>query len=167
MTTEFTKDFPITTAVRHLREHQVAIEGFLFPYEEKGGTRHSAMMLNEDEHRVIKTIVLQRDDRKLLVVLMHGDLEISTKNLARQLSVKSIQPADAKVAERATGYQFGGTSPFGLKQPLPIYVEASILHLPYFWINGGKRGFLVRLTPENIQRVLPLQTISVAVEPSR
>lgn len=142
--------YPVTPAIRQLREHQISFEQYLFAYETHGGAEQAASELNVPLNQVIKTIVFTGDDKKGLIVLMHGDKEISTKNLARQIGMKHIEPASATQAHKWTGYQFGGTSPFGIRTVLPIYVEKTIYDLPFFWINGGKQGFQVRLVPEDL-----------------
>jgi Cys-tRNA(Pro) deacylase len=154
---------PVTAAVRVLRQHQVEFASHLYDYEPRGGTRHSAACLGVDEHRVIKTLVMQDEEARPLVVLMHGDHEVSTKALARQLGVKSIQPCEAAVADRHSGYQVGGTSPFGTRRAMPIYMQASISTLPILYINGGKRGFLVSMTPSALVRVLSPTPVDAAV----
>ena len=126
----------------------------------------SSRELGVDEHSVIKTLVMEDDHRQPLIVLMHGDCEVSTKQLARQIRKKSVQPCAPEIAERHTGYQVGGTSPFGTRKPLPVYVEASILELPRIFINGGRRGFLVALSPDDLQRVLSPTLVTAAVTPS-
>jgi Cys-tRNA(Pro) deacylase len=155
-------DFPVTAAVRALRAAAVAYEGHLYDYQDKGGTARSSAELGVPEHIVVKTLVMEDERKKALVVLMHGDREVSTKKLARDLGVKSITPCDPKTAERHSGYLVGGTSPFGLKTPLPIYVERSVLELPRIFINGGKRGFLVSLAPADMARALALTPIDAA-----
>lgn len=155
--------FPTTQAIRFLKQHKVAYEPFLYEYEARGGTAHSAQCLGVAEHVVIKTIVLQTEDKQGLVVLMHGDKHISTRQLARDLGCKHIEPASPEQANKWSGYMVGGTSPFGLKTALPIYAEASIFELPEFHINGGKRGFLVKTTPEAL-RALGAKPVSVAVD---
>lgn len=152
-----------TPALRALRAAGVAFEEHPYRYEERGGTRVSARELGVDEHHVVKTLVLQDDERRLLVVLMHGDREVSLKGLARVLGVKRVEPAAAPVAQRATGYQFGGTSPFGMRQPLPTYVERTILLLPRIYINGGSRGLLVSLAPEVLVAVLRATPVEVGI----
>lgn len=147
-------DYPITQAVRELREHKVHFTAHLYDYVERGGTELSARALGVDEHCVIKTIVLEDDRKQPLICLQHGDNEVSTKNLARARGCKSIVPCSPETANRHTGYMVGGTSPFGTRKPLPIYMERSIEDLPMIYLNGGKRGFLVGLTPSDVQRVL-------------
>jgi Cys-tRNA(Pro) deacylase len=119
-----------------------------------------------DEHGVIKTLVMQDESARPMLVLMHGDREVSTKNLARQIGAKTVVPCDPAAAERHTGYQVGGTSPFGTRKALPIYVERSILDLPRIYINGGKRGLLVSLAPRELQRTLSPTAVDVAVAPA-
>lgn len=139
--------YPVTPAVRFLREHGIEFVPHLYDYQEHGGTAHSAAALGVDEHCVIKTIVLQDENGRGLFALMHGDRQISTRNLARQTGAKHIEPATPQQANKWTGYLVGGTSPFGSKTALPVYVEHSIWTLDTIYINGGKRGFLVALPP--------------------
>lgn len=147
-------DYPITQAIRVLREHRVSFTAHLYDYVERGGTEHSAAMLGVEEHCVIKTIVLEDDRKQPLICLQHGDHEVSTKNLARARGCKTIDPCAPDSANRHTGYVVGGTSPFGTRKALPIYMQRSIEDLPLIYINGGKRGFLIGLTPGDIRRVL-------------
>ena len=148
-------DLPITSGVRFLRSHKIAFTAHLYDWEEHGGTAHSAASLGVDEHQVIKTLVLETELRKPLIVLMHGDREVSTKNLARFLGCKSVQPCSPQNVTRYTGYQVGGCSPFGTRQSLPIYAESTILELPRLFINGGKRGFLVEIAPAALAILSP------------
>lgn len=157
---------PVTAAIRVLREHRVDFEPHLYDYEPRGGTRHSAACLGADEHQVIKTLVMQDDAARPLVVLMHGDREVSTKALARQLGVKSITPCPPAVADRHSGYQVGGTSPFGTRKAMPVYMQASIAALPRVYINGGKRGLLVSMAPAELIRVLSPTPVEAATERS-
>lgn len=145
---------PVTQAVRMLREHQVAYTEHLYKYEEKGGTRVSSRELGVDEHAVIKTLIMEDEQRKPLVVLMHGGREVATGMLAKQIGAKKITPCDPKTADKHSGYQVGGTSPFGTKSKMPVYMEAGIAELARIYINGGKRGFLVGMAPAELQRVL-------------
>lgn len=156
-------DYPITPAVRFLREHQIEFEPFVYDYVEKGGTKHSAEVLGVDEHSVIKTLVFETDAKKPLIVLQHGDLQVSTKNLARILGVKTVSPAAPDKANKITGYLVGGTSPFGTKSKLPIYAEKTIFELPQIYLNGGKRGFLVAIKPEVLNEKLAAEQVSVGV----
>jgi Cys-tRNA(Pro) deacylase len=155
--------YPVTPAVRLLRQKGVAFEPHLYAYEERGGTRRSAEELGVDEHAVIKTLVMETDERDPLIVLMHGDREVSTKELARTLGVKSVSPCDPAVAQKHTGYQVGGTSPFGTRKPLIVYAEKTIFELPVIYINGGKRGFLLKIDPTDLRRVLNISEVSVAI----
>jgi len=141
-------------AVRALRAAKVEFEPHLYPWEAHGGTQASAAAFGVDEHIVIKTLIWQTEDRSPLCVLMHGDREVSAKNLARAMGTKTVAPCPPDVADRHSGYQIGGTSPFGLKRQMPIFVERSILALPRILINGGARGFLVSLAPAELVRVL-------------
>jgi Cys-tRNA(Pro) deacylase len=157
-------DHPVTPAVRVLRQHAVAFEPHIYDYVEHGGTTRSSSVLGVDEHRVVKTLVFETDAQKPLIVLMHGDKQVSAKNLARHLGVKSVAPCKPEVAEKWTGYQVGGTSPFGTRTQLPVYVERTILELERIWINGGKRGFLVALAPQILIDLLAPEPVSVAIE---
>lgn len=145
---------PVTQAVRALRAANVTYVGHLYDYVDRGGTATSSAALGVSEHLVIKTIVLEDEKAKPVVALMHGDASVSTKNLARHVGVKVFKPCDPAVAERHTGYKVGGTSPFGLKRPLPIFAPESVLTLPALYINGGARGFLVAITGADLVRVL-------------
>ena len=145
---------PVTNAVRALRDAGVAFTHHPYDYEERGGTAVSARELGVPEHAVIKTLVMEDDAKRPLVVLMHGDREVSTKNLARQLGVKAIAPCEPAVADRHSGYQVGGTSPFGTRRAMPVYMQRTIGDLPYLYVNGGKRGYLVGMTPADLVRVL-------------
>ena len=156
-------DYPITAAIRFLRNHNIDFQPYLYDYVEHGGTAHSAECLGVDEHSVIKTIVLQNDKKQGLIVLMHGDKHISTRNLARQLNMKHIDPADPNQATRWTGFLVGGTSPFGTKTALPVFVERSVGDLPVIYINGGKRGFLVAVSPNALHSLNP-QNVDVAID---
>jgi Cys-tRNA(Pro) deacylase len=157
------ENLPSTPALLALRAVGATFRPHLYPYVDKGGTRHSSEALGVDEHLVVKTIVLETGDRKPLVCLMHGDRQISTKQLARALGEKTVQPCDPTVAHRHTGYLVGGTSPFGLRKPLPIYVERSILELPVIYINGGARGLLVELAPRVLTDLLGAVPVDVAM----
>lgn len=163
-----TVDYPVTACVRLLRSQGVTFEPCLYDYQDKGGTRRSSQELGVPEHQVVKTLVMEALAEaparpKPLVMLMHGDREVSTKTLARLLGVKTVRPCEPKAADRLSGYQIGGTSPFGLKTPMPVYVEQTILALPWILINGGKRGFLVKIDPQELVRVLDAQAVSASV----
>jgi Cys-tRNA(Pro) deacylase len=156
-------DYPVTPAIRVLRERKIPFEPYVYEYEEKGGTRASSLALNVPEHEVIKTLVMETDERTPLLVLMHGDKEVSTQQLARFLNVKRVEPCDAGTAQKTTGYQFGGTSPFGTRVQLPVYAESSIFLLSKMYINGGKRGFLVGINPNDMLSVLNIIQVEVAI----
>ena len=159
-------EYPITPAVRFLREKDVDFKPHLYRYEEHGGTRVGAAELNLPEHMLVKTLVMETDQHKPLIVLMHGDCEVSTKQLARIIGAKSVEPCDEHRASRVTGYVFGGTSPFGTRMPLPVYAERSIFDLPSILINGGKQGFLVEIDPQVMRDVLPVKEVDVAIRNS-
>jgi Cys-tRNA(Pro) deacylase len=159
-------DYPITTAIRALRENGVEFKPHFYTYEEHGGTKASAAALNVSEHLVVKTIVMQTDQHKPLIVLMHGDREVSTKQLARLLGVKKVEPCDEPAAHRHTGYVFGGMSPFGTRHPITVCVERTIFDLPKIYINGGKRGFLVEIKPSDLRSVLSITEVSIGISPS-
>jgi Cys-tRNA(Pro) deacylase len=155
-------DFPITPAVRFLREKKIDFTPHLYNYVEKGGTGESAKQLGVDEHAVIKTLVFETNEKKPLIVLMHGDREVSTKNLARHLGIKSVEPEAAERATKWTGYMFGGTSPFGTKSPMPVYVERTIFGLDRIFINGGKRGFLVEINPADL-KMMSFEAVEIGI----
>ena len=156
-------NYPITPAIRVLRQHKINFEMHIFDYLEKGGTKHSAEVLGVDEHAVIKTLVFETDAGKPLIVLMHGDLQVSTKNLARLINVKTVSPVSPEKANKLTGYLVGGTSLFGVKTKMPIYVEKTIFDLDKIYINGGKRGFLVSIEPKSLREVLQISEIEVGI----
>ena len=145
---------PVTVAVRVLRDHGVAYTHHLYEYEERGGTAVSARELGVPEHAVVKTLVMEDDRRQPMIVLMHGDREVSTKNLARVIGAKSVSPCTPAVADRHSGYQVGGTSPFGTRRSMPVYMQATIAGLPRIYVNGGRRGYLVGMSPADLVRVL-------------
>ena len=147
-----------------LKANQVAYTEHEYEYVEHGGTEVSARALDVPEHAVVKTLVMQDEAAKPLIVLMHGDLKVSTRNLARQAGRKRIEPCKPEVAQRHTAYQVGGTSPFGTKKRVPVYMERSILELPKIYINGGRRGFLVGIAPGEIVRTLAPSLVSVALD---
>jgi Cys-tRNA(Pro) deacylase len=153
-----------TPATQFLRKHQVAFSEHPYSYEEKGGTAVSARDLGVDEHCVVKTLVMQDEAARPLIVLMHGECKISTKNLARAIPCKSVEPCKPEVAQRHSGYQVGGTSPFGTRKVLPVYVEESILALPRIYINGGRRGYLVGIDPLLLPALLGAKAVRCALE---
>lgn len=150
-------------AIRALRAAGVAFVPHLYPYEPRGGTRASSEALGVPEHSVVKTLIFETDRSEPLCILMHGDLEVSVKQLARAIGTKSVAPCAPEVADRHSGYQVGGTSPFGLRRAMPIYMQSTILDLPRIYINGGARGFLVELDPRDAQRVLAPVLVDVAI----
>ncbi|MEO8628551.1 MAG: Cys-tRNA(Pro) deacylase [Betaproteobacteria bacterium] len=154
---------PVSPAIRELRAAQVEFTDHLYTYEDQGGTEVSARELGVAEHSVIKTLIMQNDAQSPLVVLMHGDKQVSTKELARLIGVKTISPCSPEAAQRHTGYMVGGTSPFGTRRKLPVFMERTILELPRIYINGGKRGYLVGLSPADAVRLLQPQLVTVAV----
>ena len=156
-------DFPVTAAVRYLRDKGIEFVPHLYEYVERGGTRESAKQLGVSEHAVVKTLVFETNEKKPLIVLMHGDREVSTKNLARHLGVKSVEPATAERATKFTGYQFGGTSPFGLRTQMPLYAEKTIFDLERIYINGGKRGFLLEVDPRVLRAALAVDEVEVGI----
>lgn len=156
--------YPVTPAVHMLRENNVAFTPRPYKYEEKGGTAVSSRELGVPEERVIKTLVMEDDSKNPLIILMHGNKQVSTKELARQIGVKSIAPCKPDVANRHSGYQVGGTSPFGTKKKLPVYAEKTILDFETIIINGGGKGFLVELSPKDLDRVLQPTWVNVAID---
>jgi Cys-tRNA(Pro) deacylase len=156
--------FPVTMAIRALRAGGVAFTPHLYPWEAHGGTAASSKALGVDEHRVIKTLIFEDEAKRPLCVLMHGDREVSAKNLARQIGCKETGPCKPEVADKHSGYQVGGTSPFGLRRAMPIYLQRSIAELPKIYINGGARGFLVEIAPADLVELLKPTLVDVAVE---
>ena len=154
---------PVTQAIRQLREHKINFTPHPYRYEERGGTSVSARELKIDEHQVIKTLVMEDGKGAGLIVLMHGDMEVSQKNLARQIGAKQVTPCTPKTAETLTGYQTGGTSPFGTRKTVSVYVEKSILSLDQIYINGGKQGFLIEIKPNDLVRVLKPTVVEVGI----
>jgi len=152
-----------TPATAFLRQHGVAFSEHVYDYVEHGGTSESARQLGVAEHQVVKTLVMQDERARPLIVLMHGDKQVSTKNLARQIGAKSVEPCQPEVAQRHSGYLVGGTSPFGTKKPMPIYVERSILALPTVCINGGRRGYLVGISPAVLPALLDAKPVDCAL----
>jgi Cys-tRNA(Pro) deacylase len=152
-----------TPATQLLKAHQVAFTEHPYDYVEHGGTAESAKQLGLDEHAVVKTLVMQDQDAKPLIVLMHGDCTVSTKNLARQIGAKSVETCKPEVAQRHSGYLVGGTSPFGVRKQMPVYIEQTILDLPRIAINGGRRGFLVQLQPRVCVELLGAQPVQCAL----
>jgi len=156
-------NFPITPAIRVLRQHKIDFEPHIFDYVEKGGTKHSSQILGVDEHSIIKTLVFETNEKKPLIVLMHGDLQVSTKELARIIKVKTVAPVTPEKANKLTGYIVGGTSPFGTKTKMPIYAEKTIFDLEKIYINGGKRGFLVSIESKILREVLQIEETEIGI----
>ena len=152
-----------TPATQFLRRHGVSFTEHVYDYVEHGGTAESARQLGVAEAEVVKTLVMQDERAQPLIVLMHGDKQVSTKNLARQIGAKSVEPCKPEVAQRHSGYQVGGTSPFGLRKAMPVYVEATVLALPRICINGGRRGFLVGIAPQVFCDVLGATAVHCAL----
>jgi len=155
--------FPATQAVRTLKEHGADFLLHTYKYEKKGGTEVAARQLEVDEHRVVKTLVMEDDKGTAFLVLMHGDKEVSTKALARFLGVKTVTPCRPETAHKHTGYVVGGISPFGTRKPLRVYAEESVLHLPKVYINAGKRGLLAEMSPDALDKVLEPTPVNVAI----
>jgi Cys-tRNA(Pro) deacylase len=155
---------PETPATRFLRQNGIAHSSHLYEYEEHGGTQVSSRELNVDEHAVVKTLVMEDEAAKPLIILMHGDCKVSTKELARQAGRKRIETCTPEIAKKHSGYFVGGTSPFGTKKKMPIYIEKTILDLPLIYINGGQRGFLVGVHPHDLMRALTPIVVEVALK---
>jgi Cys-tRNA(Pro) deacylase len=157
------RHYPVTKAVRSLRTGKIDFIPYVYQYEEHGGTHQAASILNVPEHEVIKTLVMEVDSHYQLLVLMHGDCEVSTKQLARELGVKRVSPCDPESAEKYTGYKVGGISPFGTRKSLTVCVESSIMMLDRIFVNGGKQGFMVEIDPHDLQKVLSVKEVNVAL----
>ena len=153
-----------TPATQFLRRSGIAFTEHVYEYVEHGGTEESARQLGVPEHEVVKTLVMQDDRAQPLIVLMHGDRQVSTKNLARQIGAKSVEPCTPEVAQRHSGYLVGGTSPFGTRKTMPVYVEQGVLELPTICINGGRRGYLVGLAPALLVSLLGARPVRCALE---
>jgi Cys-tRNA(Pro) deacylase len=145
---------PVTAAVRFLRAAAVEFQGHPYDYVDGGGTHQFALQAGVDEHAVVKTLIMEDDAASPLIVLMHGDREVSTRALARLTGAKSIHPCEPAKAQRHSGYRVGGTSPFATRRPMPVYCEASIAELPVIYINGGKRGYIISLRPKDMLELL-------------
>lgn len=154
---------PVTAAIRVLRANKIAYTEHLYHYEERGGTAVSARELGVPEHQVIKTLIMENEKKQPLIVLMHGDCEVSTKQLARAIACKTVQPCVPDVANKHSGFMVGGTSPFGTKKAMPVYMQESIASLEKIYLNGGRRGFLVGIAPSECIRVLQATLLDVAI----
>ncbi len=157
------KDFPKTHAIRCLLDHGIPFEMCSYTYEDRGGTRISARELGVDEHTIIKTLIMETSDKEPLIVLMHGDCEVSTKQLARVLKTKSVEPCKPEIADRHSGYQVGGTSPFGTRRAMKVYAERTIFDLEEVYINAGRRGLLARINPKDMYKALKITEVQVAI----
>ncbi len=155
--------YPVTQGIRVLRAANVNFIPHLYDYEERGGTEVAARELGLDEHATIKTLIMEDENKNPLIVLMHGDREVSTKELARVIGVKTVKPCAPEVANKHSGYLVGGTSPFGTRRKMPVYMEATILELPKIYINGGKRGFLVEVDPQDLIKLLEPVLVRVGI----
>ncbi|WII73844.1 Cys-tRNA(Pro) deacylase [Bdellovibrio sp. 22V] len=155
--------YPVTLAVRELQKEGVNFTHHPYTYVEKGGTATSSQELGVPEHIVIKTLIMETETKEPMIVLMHGDMQVSTKQLARELGVKTVSPCKPEVADRHSGYQVGGTSPFGTKKKMPVYMEKTIADLERIYINGGKRGYLIAMSPQDLMRVLQPQLVQVGI----
>ena len=156
---------PATAAVRFLRERSIAFVPHFYAYQEHGGTGHAARSLGVSEHEVVKTLVMETSEREPLIVLMHGDREVSTRQMARDLGTKHVTPCDPDAAGRHSGYTVGGISPFGTRRAMPVFVESTVFGLARIYVNGGRRGFLVEIAPDDLRRSLDVREVSVAIPP--
>jgi len=156
-------DYPVTPAIRLLKDKRIVFHPHLYPFVDHGGTKHASAVLGVSEHAVIKTLVMETESRQPLLMLMHGDMEVSTKQLARIISVKRVEPCDMATAQKLTGYLVGGISPFGTRKELPVYVERTVLSLDKIYINGGKRGFLVEIDPRDLRKAFDLVEVEASV----
>ena len=157
-------EYPITQAIRMLRDKKINFTAHIYPFIEHGGTRHVSEYFLVPEHQVIKTLIMENEDKKPFIVLMHGDCEVSTKQLARELNVKHVNPCAEKDAQRYTGYLVGGISPLGTRTMLKVYAEVTIFEMDRIFINGGRRGLMVELDPKDLDRALSVTRISVAIK---
>jgi Cys-tRNA(Pro) deacylase len=155
---------PTTNAIRVLKQAGVDFEIIAYKYQERGGTRHSSEQVGVDEHCMVKTLIMESETREPMIVLMHGDRDVSTKNLARHLGVKSVRPCDPAVADKHSGYFVGGTSPLGTRRKMPVLAEATIFDLPEIHINAGRRGLMLRLDPKDLHKALEITLVNVAIE---
>ncbi|MCX6153909.1 MAG: Cys-tRNA(Pro) deacylase [Candidatus Kapabacteria bacterium] len=155
-------DFPVTTAIRALRANNIEFTPFFYEYTEKGGTHQTSLELNVDEYTVVKTLVMESESEQF-IVLMHGNLEVSTKELARQIDCKRIDSCSQDTALKITGYQFGGTSPFGMRKSVQVYAEDTIFNLDEIYINGGKRGFIIKIKSQDLMKVLKIIKVKAGI----
>ncbi|GAK58444.1 hypothetical protein U27_05418 [Candidatus Vecturithrix granuli] len=157
--------YPKTPAIHFLNAKKIPFETYFYSYEDHGGTERAANELDLPEHAVLKTLIMETDEHHPFVVLMHGDREVSLKQLARELDVKRVSPCSMELAQKVTGYLVGGISPFGVRTPLPVYIESSIFTLDKIYINGGKRGFLVGIAPQDLRKAFSVKEVTVAIQP--
>jgi Cys-tRNA(Pro) deacylase len=157
-------NYPITTAIRQLKDKKVDFTPLQYEYVEKGGTAQTALELNVLEHSIVKSLVMHDENKNVFIVLMHGDLDVSTKELARQIGVKTVFPSDMNNASKVTGYQFGGTSPFGTKKQMKVYIEKTILDYDNIYINGGKRGFIINIKSKVLTELLDFKLVEVGIK---
>lgn len=155
---------PVTTAVRLLRDKKIQFQPYFYEYEEKGGTAVSSRELGVDEHIVVKTLIMEDDAKKPMIVLMHGDRQVSTKQLARELNVKIVKPCEPEMANRHSGYVVGGTSPFATKKQMPVIMQKTIIELPFIFINGGKKGFLVKVATVDVVKILSPRLLDITTD---
>jgi Cys-tRNA(Pro) deacylase len=156
-------DYPVTQAIRMLRDKLISFTPHLYPFVEHGGSHQVSEYFLIPEHQVIKTLIMEQDDKKPFIVLMHGDCEVSTKQLAREIHVKQVSPCETNDAQKHTGYMVGGISPFGTRTRLPVYAESTIFDLDRIFINGGKRGFIIEIKPSDLEKAFPVTKINVAI----
>ncbi len=156
-------DYPITPAIRLLRDRKIAFQPHLYPFIEHGGTKHASANLGVSEHAVIKTLVMETDTRQPFLMLMHGDMEVSIRQLGRIIGARRVSPCDMATAQKLTGYLVGGISPFGTRKELPVYVERTVLSLEKIYINGGKRGFLVEIDPQDLRKIFDVTEVEAGV----
>ena len=150
-----------TPATQFLRRHKVAFDEHSYEYVDHGGARESARQLGVDPHQVAKTLIMEDEHAKPLVIIMHGDCEVSTKNLARQIGAKKVSPCTPETAQKNSGYQVGGTSPFATRKKMPVWIEESLLEYPVIYLNGGRRGYLISIAPGEVVRLLDANTVNV------
>lgn len=155
---------PSTNAIRYLNSKKVDYTPVFYKYEEHGGTAVSSRELKENEHNIIKTLIMENDRKEYFIVLMHGDMEVSVKTLARYMNTKTVQPCKPETADKMSGYQVGGTSPFGTKHKMKVYIEESILSLDYIYINGGRKGMLVKLNPKVLPNILDCEIVNTGIK---
>ncbi|EMR73211.1 ybaK/ebsC protein [Thaumarchaeota archaeon SCGC AB-539-E09] len=155
---------PATNAIRFLKEKKVHFNHFFYTYQKEDVAKAAAVDVGVSAHKVVKTLIMVDEHEEPFIILMHGDMRVSTKRLARKMEKKTVRPADQKTAEKLTGYKVGGISPFGTRKELPVYVEETVLQLPTIYINGGRRGFLIEIAPSDLLKVLKPTPVNVAMQ---